>query len=119
MADDIQNQLAALLAQAQQNQPQAQPSAWSKPQPQTAIAGVSVPISIETPKGKIRCYLSLPPECGSNPDALLAALAELDAAGYPLDIWQRDQSSGGGGWNRGGGGYNGGGWGGNRGGWRR
>lgn len=116
MPDEIQNQLAALLAQVQQNQGQPQQSAWTRPQPQTAIAGVSVPISVETPKGKIRCYLSLPAECGANPDALMAALAELDAAGYPLDIWNRDQ--GGGNWNRGGG-SNGGGWGGNRGGWRR
>lgn len=116
MADDIQNQLAALLAQVQQNQPQAQQNTWTKPQPQTAIAGISVPISVETPKGKIRCYLSLPAECGSNPETLLSALAELDAAGYPLDIWSRDSGNSWGG-NRGGGG---GGWnGGSRGGWRR
>lgn len=119
--------LQALLAQ-QQAQGAPAPGGWNQPAPraQAECMGVSVPISLETPAGKIRLYLAFPGSCAASPDALMALVQQLQAAGLPLDAWQPRDSGGGGswggnsggnggGWNRG----NGGGFGGNRGGWRR
>lgn len=119
--------LAALAAQLQALQQQAQPQAaqpaaggWAQPQqPQAgalpSIHGVAVPLSIETPMGKVRVYLSLGPEAAQSPQALMTALESIAAAGLPLDAWQPRESRGGwggaggrpsgGGWNRPGGGY--------------
>lgn len=110
--NELQNQLAALLAQVQQ-QPTPPQTSWNKSQPThcAAIAGVAIPISVETPRGKIRCYLSLPAECAASPDALLEVLATLDAQGYPLEIWEGRQA---GGWGGGADRSNGGNWRGNR-----
>lgn len=125
----LQQQLAAL--QQQQAQPAPQATGWNAPAasgPAALIQGVSVPISVETPAGKIRCQLWLPAELGQNPQMLMNALQQLQAAGYPLDIWQGKQDAGNGwnngnngGWNSGGnrgygngGGYNRGGYGGRR-----
>jgi len=90
-----------------------------------AIAGISVPIKVETPLGSVKCHLALPGELAENPEALLSAIKQLVDMGVPVDIYQggsRDNGgwnrgngggNGGGNWNRGGGGYgNGGGHGG-------
>lgn len=94
MADqttDTSAQLAALLARLQNGSAPFTPgSAWNKPV-QTAtpeIMGVSVPIALETPLGKVRVGLILSPGCASSPEALMQTVEKLHAAGYPLDAWQ-------------------------------
>jgi len=127
-SNDTAAQLAALLTQMQgQGGASAAPSAWGKPAMQPSPAeclGVAVPISLDTPAGKIRVYLNFPGSCAASPDALMALIQQLAAAGLPLDAWQpRENSSGGGSWggsqggNGGGWGNRGGGYGGNRGGY--
>ena len=112
-SNDQTAQLAALLAQMQSA---GSPSAWAKPSPMAASApaevlGVSLPISLDTPSGKLRCYLNFPGSAAASPDALMALVQSLMNAGVPLDVWQPKQQ----GWgNRSGGGYNS-----NRGGWGR
>jgi hypothetical protein len=93
---DMQAALSSLLSQFQGVSSQPQPTGWSKPQaaPQE-IVGVSIPISIELPKGKIRCYLHFGGQAASSPDALLGLLESLEAMGLPLDVWR------GSGWDRG------------------
>lgn len=121
---DLTGQLAALQAQLAALRPTSAPAAsgWAAPAvtpTQAQIAGVSVPVKLQTPQGSLRCYFHLPAESASSPDALMAAIGALSAAGVPLDVWQpQGQGGGGGSW---GGGGNGGGWnrGGNGGGWRR
>jgi len=116
--------LAALQAQlAALQRPSAAPaSPWAAPPPPTpasaAVIGVSVPIRVQTPAGKVICYLALPAEAAASPAALMAAIEALVAAGVPVDAWQPKDSGGGGSW---GSGNRGGGWsGGNSGGgWRR
>lgn len=104
--DPTQAALAELLRQIQAQASSAQPAGWSKPADSLPIAGVAVPIKVTTPKGEIRCYLSLGPEAITSPDAFMAALERLDAMGFPLDTWQPRESgwSGGSGsrgsWNR-------------------
>ena len=127
MDNDQQAQLQALLAQLQaagtMPTATAQANAWAKPAVASAeVLGVSIPISIETPAGKLRAYLNFPGSYASSPNALLALIQQLSNAGLPLDTWQPKQQGGGnnrggggGGYNRGGGGYNsnrGDGWGG-------
>jgi hypothetical protein len=126
--NDTAAQLAALLAQMQTSgaTATAAPSAWSKPAAPTApaeILGVSVPISLDTPVGKIRVYLNFPGTAAASPTALLGLIEQLAAAGLPLDAWQPKESGSGGWGNRDG---NGSGWNSNRGGygnrsngWRR
>lgn len=127
---DTNQQLAALQAQLaalqQPQQPAMQPGGFGgfqqfSAQPAPAmVAGVSVPAKIETQHGTLRVYFHLPAEVCQTPQALMAAIDALAAAGVPLDAWQsRDQGGGyGGRSNYGGGGYgNSGGY--NRGGYRR
>lgn len=142
--NDMQTQLAALLAMMQNQGAIAAPAVggWGKPAVQPAAAevlGVSVPIKMDTPIGQVRLYLNFPASAASSPAALLGLLEQLSAAGVPLDTWQpKERESGGwggdqgnrsgGGWNdrdggngggyRRGGSYGRGGYGGNRGGWR-
>lgn len=103
--------LQALLAQ-QQGQGA---SAWGKPathQPaQAECVGVAVPISLDTPAGKIRVYLNFTGDCAASPDALMGLVKQLADAGLPLDTWQPRESGGGSwgsndkGWGNRGGGY--------------
>ena len=124
MADTDQNsQLAALLAQVQALGAGGNVTAspWTKPAQSTGspeVLGVSIPVSLETPAGKLRVYLNFSGAFASSPAALQGLVEQLANAGLPLDTYQpKQQSSGGwggnsGGYNRGGGGYNS-----NRGGW--
>lgn len=82
MSETILEQLQSLLAK------QTSGTGWNNPAP--SVAGLAVPVKINTPKGEIRCYLSLPAESAASPDAILTALQALDSAGFPLDFWQRD-----------------------------
>ena len=109
-------QLAALLAQMQASGASVSPApgGWAKPMPIAAnpsgeLQGVSIPISIRTPMGKIRVYLNFPGNMASSQDALMSLLETLAANNYPLDAWvPKPQGGYGGGGNRGG---NGGDWG--------
>jgi hypothetical protein len=111
----LQNLLQQTQAQATQT-PAA--SVWARPAATAApadIQGIAVPISIDTPVGKVRCYLSFPASAASSPMAIMSLLESLANMGYPLDAWEPRNNSG---WNRGGNS----GWSGNRGGnggWRR
>lgn len=126
MSDEAQTPnpelVAALAQQLQQLQggtAQTQAPAltgWqtAKPDPAAlAVQGVAVPVSVQTPIGKVRVYFWLGPEAAASPEALLAAIEQLTLAGIPVDAWDGGKS-GGQGW----GGKSG--WNGNgRGGWRR
>ena len=102
------SQLAALLAQMQAAgvaTSQAAPAAngWNKPAavaPTAEVLGVSIPISLDTPAGKLRVYLNFPGSCASSPAALMALVEQLAQSGMPLDAWQpKQQGSGWGGGN--------------------
>lgn len=69
--------------------------------------GVSVPIKVETPQGSARCYIALPPEVASSPEALLGAIKRLLDMGMPVDLYQPKPDNG---WQNGRGGQNNGGW---------
>lgn len=94
-----EEQIAALQAQLAGLQQQtggqggAALSGWSKPQTSGAvnIQGVAVPVSVQTPIGKVRCYFWLGPEA-ATPDGLTAALEQMSNAGIPIDAWQEKQS---------------------------
>lgn len=99
---DITEQIAQLndlLAKVQQqaaptNQTQ---SAWQQPQPSTSalnIQGVGVPVSVQTPAGKVRCTFFLGAEHAATPQALMAALETMANAGIPIDAWQQKEQGG-------------------------
>jgi hypothetical protein len=119
---DLAAQLAALQAQIAAMRPAASPwGAAAAPSAAPIINGVAVPVKVQTPAGSIRLYFSLPAECAATPEALMAALESLAAAGLPLDTWSPRESAGGSAWggnNRPGYGSSYGGYGSNRN-WRR
>lgn len=86
--EQLQGQLNALLAQLQVQQPQAGAMGWAKPQVALNPAGLAVPLSIDTPNGKIRVYLQFPQESAQSPQAIMSLLESLANQGYPLDIWR-------------------------------
>lgn len=108
---NTQEQLAALLAQFGGNQAAA--LAGFQAQPSAEPTGISLPVSIESPMGKLRVYFHFPGNF-AKPEALMGLISQLAAMGVPLDTYG---GGFGGGFNRGGGyGGNGGGYGGNGGG---
>ena len=99
---DVLQQLQTLLNQTQaQGAPQA--SAWQKPAAgaPAEVLGVSIPVSIETGRGKLRVYLNFSGDHAASPESLMKLIEQLDAAGLPLDLWQNKRGWGGksGGWN--------------------
>lgn len=98
---DITDQIAQLndlLAKVQQQAAPAQTatSAWQQPQPTASalnIQGVGVPVSVQTPAGKVRCTFWLGAEHAQTPQALMQALETMANAGIPIDAWQ-DKNSG-------------------------
>ncbi len=97
---DITDQIAelnALLAKVQQQAgtPAAPTSAWSQPAPQSTalnIQGVGVPVSIQTPAGKVRCTFWLGSEHAQTPTALMSAIETMVNLGLPVDAWQQKES---------------------------
>jgi hypothetical protein len=72
---------------------------WGLPQPapqSTAlnIQGVGVPVSIQTPAGKVRCTFWLGAEHAQTPQALMAALEQMTNEGIPIDAWQAKEQGG-------------------------
>ena len=103
--NDINAALAALLAQSQQSSAPVA-GGWNQPKPTASVAmplGVSVPISLDTPAGKVRVYLQFGGENATSPQALMGLLESLAASGLPLDAWQQKQ--GGNSWGGNSGGY--------------
>lgn len=98
MSTETENNLAAQLAALLAANPgplAASPSpvpgfGWQRPQPAalTAPVGVAVPVSLDTPNGKIRLYLHFDGAAASSPAALNALLEGLSAQGVPLDCWR-------------------------------
>ena len=90
------NQLTELLGKVtQQGASQQTASAWQQPQPSTSalnIQGVGVPVSVQTPAGKVRCTFFLGAEHAATPAALMAALETMANAGIPIDAWQEKSS---------------------------
>lgn len=74
--------------------------------------GVSIPINVQTPIGKVKVHLALPPEVAANPAALMDAIKRMVDMGLPVDAYVPKENFGGGGggrpWGGGGGGYGGG-----------
>lgn len=107
---DITDQIAQLnelllKVQQQAGTTTTPTSAWSQPAPQsTALniqgVGVGVPVSIQTPAGKVRCTFWLGAEHAATPAALMSALETMVNLGLPVDAWQaKEQSGGGNSWN--------------------
>ena len=93
-------QLNDLLAKVQQ---QAAPigatvttSAWTQPAPAAALSfqGVGIPVSIQTPAGKVRCTFWLDASHTQTPAALMQAIETMVNAGLPVDAWQQNQQGG-------------------------
>ncbi|WP_200331007.1 hypothetical protein [Thiocystis violacea] len=93
----LQQQMAALQQAPTTATPAASPWA-SAPTAAPQINGVAVPVKMQTPAGSIRLYFSLPAECAATPEALMAALEAMAAAGLPLDTWSPRDSGGGSSW---------------------
>ncbi len=99
---DITDQIAQLnelLAKVQQQAAPAQPATngWSQPAPSTTalnIQGVGVPVSIQTPAGKVRCTFWLGAEHAATPTALMSALETMVNLGLPVDAWQQKEQGG-------------------------
>ncbi|MEI6746977.1 MAG: hypothetical protein WCL34_13520, partial [Methylococcaceae bacterium] len=75
--------------------PAAPTSAWSQPAPQSTtlnIQGVGVPVSIQTPAGKVRCTFWLGAEHAQTPTALMSAIETMVNLGLPVDAWQQKES---------------------------
>jgi hypothetical protein len=94
---DQLSQLTELLGKVtQQGAPaQSTQSAWSQPQPSTSalnIQGVGVPVSIQTPAGKVRCTFFLGAEHAQTPAALMSAIETMVNLGLPVDAWQQKES---------------------------
>ena len=113
-------QLQALLAATQGKQPVAPVmGGWAQPvAPPTGlnIQGVSIPVSVQSSKGKVRVQIILGAEVGQSPVVLQQAIEQMINMGVDVDAWQSQSSGGGGSWgNRGGGNWGnrngGGGWG--------
>ncbi len=94
---DLLNAMNALLAKASATPATA--TGWTPPQAAApaAIQGVGVPVKIGRGRGTIKIMLWLPAECASSPNALNAALDQLESAGIPLDVWEPKDSGGWGG----------------------
>ena len=96
--------VSALNALLQTVQQQAAPigsnvNAWQQ-QPANVgalnIEGIGVPISVQTPAGKVRVTVYLGKEHAQTPAALMQALETMANAGMPIDAWQ--QQGGGNSW---------------------
>ncbi len=63
---------------------------WKKTAPDSAceIKSVSIPISLMTPDGKIRVYLTVDGSAAANADTLMSTIESLAAKGLPLDLWK-------------------------------
>lgn len=90
-------QLNELLAKVQQQAAPAQTvSAWQQPAPTTALnfQGVGIPVSVQTPAGKVRCTFWLGAEHAATPAALMSAIETMVNLGLPVDAWQQQQGGG-------------------------
>lgn len=58
------------------------------PQSQLKLQGVSIPVSVQTPIGKVRTQFILPAEYGANPMMLQQGIQALMMMGYDIDAWQ-------------------------------
>ena len=56
------------------------------------IQGVSIPVSINRNGGKLRIYINLSPDVLGNPQALNAALNQIEES-FDLDVWKPSGSS--------------------------
>ncbi len=99
---DITDQIAQLnelllKVQQQAGTTTTPTSAWSQPAPQSTalnIQGVGVPVSIQTPAGKVRCTFWLGAEHAATPQVLMSALETMVNLGLPVDAWQQKEQGG-------------------------
>lgn len=81
-----QQQTGAMPMQPMMQMPMQQP--MMQPQPQLKLQGVSIPVSVQTPMGKVRTQFILPAEYGANPMMLQQGIQALMMMGYDIDAWQ-------------------------------
>jgi hypothetical protein len=101
---DVTNQIAQLNELLAKVQQQAAPlnappvSAWQQPTPAAALSfqGVGIPVSVQTPAGKVRCTFWLDASHTQTPAALMSAIEAMVNAGLPVDAWQQQNQQGGG-----------------------
>jgi len=97
--------LNALLQTVQQQAGQSAPigsnapptaNSWATQAPTTTLnfQGVGVPVSVQTPAGKVRCTFWLGAEHAATPQTLMAALETMVNLGIPVDAWQQQQGGG-------------------------
>ena len=94
---DQLSQLTELLGKVTQQGAPQQPASngWQQPAPSSTalnIQGVGVPVSVQTPAGKVRCTFWLGAEHAQTPQALMQALETMANAGIPIDAWQEKAS---------------------------
>ena len=96
--NELLNAMNALLAKASATPTTPAATGWNQPAPTPAalVQGVGVPVKVNRGRGTLRLYFWLPAEAAANPQALNAALDQLEAAGIPLDTWEPKESSWGG-----------------------
>jgi hypothetical protein len=82
---------------------------WQQPAPAANLnfMGVGIPVSVQTPAGKVRCTFWLGAEHAATPAALMSAIETMVNLGLPVDAWQQQNQQGGGSWggNNNGGGF--------------
>jgi hypothetical protein len=116
MTTDVTNQIAQLNELLAKVQQQAAPlnappvSAWQQPTPAAALSfqGVGIPVSVQTPAGKVRCTFWLDASHTQTPAALMSAIEAMVNAGLPVDSWVQNNQQGGNSWggnNNNGGGF--------------
>ena len=99
--DDLLEQLQGVLEQfATQGQTAGPAASWSgrRRGAPGEVLGVAVPLKVNTPSGKVRVYLSLPPEVATSEDSLVDAIEGLLDAGFPVDVWRDRDGRDRGGW---------------------
>jgi len=56
--------------------------------------GIAIPINLNHPNGRLRCYITLPAEFASKKEVLFAAIKTLAEKGYPLDFYKSKEADG-------------------------
>ncbi len=56
--------------------------------------GIAIPINLNHPNGRLRCYITLPAEFASKKEVLFAAIKTLVDKGYPLDFYKTKEGDG-------------------------
>jgi hypothetical protein len=95
LLDQLQELLEQFASQRQEAAPAASGWARRRSTGPGEVLAVAVPVKVNTPSGKVRVYVSLPPETAASEDSLVDAIEALLDAWFPVDVWRdRDGRAG-------------------------